>query len=124
MIKIFFKYLLIYIFLSFLISFISSSRNSNGEFLHLVFVFDGSGSGSSSAAFLLASKIIEPQSPTNLIASFLPLKSLTNAFFLFFRFISNPYFFQISIKFFLFLSCSFYRYFEFFNTIKKSYRIF
>ena len=41
---------------------------------------------SSSAAFLLASKIIEPQSSTNLIASFLSLKSLlviVKVFFIF-----------------------------------------
>ena len=43
-------------FLSFLISFI----NSNGEFSRLVFAFDGSGSGCSSAAFFLVSRIMEP----------------------------------------------------------------
>ena len=50
--KIFFKYLLIYIF--FIIF------NSKGNFLLLVLPFDGSVAGSSPAAFLLASRIIEP----------------------------------------------------------------
>ena len=46
--KIFSKYFLMYICSPFLISFINSSRNSNGDFF--VFSFDASGSGSSSAA--------------------------------------------------------------------------
>ena len=66
--------MLIYIFSLFLISFINSS-GSNGDFLRLVFAFDvsgldsssaaflsafyGSGSGSHSVDFLLASRIIE-----------------------------------------------------------------
>ena len=54
--KIFFKHLLIYLISSFLISFINSLR-FNGDFLRLVFVFNDSGSGSSSAASPLASRI-------------------------------------------------------------------
>ena len=50
--EIFFKYLLNYIFSSFLISFRNSSCNTNGDILRLVIAFDGSGSGSSSAAFI------------------------------------------------------------------------
>ena len=45
---------------SFLVSFINSLCNSNGDFFRLVSVFDGPGLFSSSAAFLLASRIIEP----------------------------------------------------------------
>ena len=51
----------LFIFLSFKISFTNSWRNSNGDFLYLAFAFDGSdsGSGSSSATFILASRIIQ-----------------------------------------------------------------
>ena len=83
--KIFFRYLLIYIFSLFLVLFINSSRNSNEHFLRLGFAFDGSGSGSGfSAAFLSTSRIIEPYSFANLIALFLLLNSfliLANVFF-------------------------------------------
>ena len=74
----------------------------------LVLTFDGSDSGSSSAAFFLASSIIEPQSSTNLIASFFPLKmllKLENAFFFVFQIYFKFLFFQISTKFFLLMSC-------------------
>ena len=56
-------------FLSLSISFINSSRNSNGDFLRLIFTFDGS----SSPAFLLASRIIEQKSSENLMALLLSL---------------------------------------------------
>ena len=101
-------------------------RNSNGYVLCLAFTFDGPSSGSGfSTTFLLATRIIEPTSSTTLIASFLNSYQPRN--FLFFRFISNSYPFQISNKFFLFRS--FYEallrlMFHVFNAIKKYYSIF
>ena len=95
--KILLKYLLIYIFFIIFYFFYKFSCNSNGDYLRLVFAFVESGLGSSSAAFVSASRITEPWSSTNLITSFLPLQNfliVANVIFLFFRFISNSYFFR------------------------------
>ena len=51
------EHLNIYIYYIILFSFIYSAHSSNGDFLHLIFAFDGLGSGSTSAAFLLTSRI-------------------------------------------------------------------
>ena len=55
--KMFSEHLNIYIYYIILFSFIYSAHSSNGDFLHLLFAFDGLGSGSTSAAFLLTSRI-------------------------------------------------------------------
>ena len=64
----------------------------------LEFAFDVSAGSYAPGPFLLALRIIESQLPTNLIVSFLPLKGLLllelGKVFLFFRFISNSYFFK------------------------------
>ena len=75
----------LHFFSLFLISLTNSSCNSNGDFF-LIFGFDGSVSGSSSATFLLASRIIELKSSTNLIVMYVSsvkkLIKISQCFFL------------------------------------------
>ena len=81
---------------------------------------------SHSIASLLTARIIELQSFINLLASFLPLKSIlifANVFSVF-HFFCQSLLFQVFIKLFLQIFCSFYFYFICSNFINKNYTTF